>query len=625
VALDADTNKKPEAEAEVPSDQAKAASNQDTYQQLFELAVKGLAGAQKEVENARESVEFAEKQWRNATEKHDSALASRWKHEVEKAEQKVKEAEQKVKEAKQEVQEAEQKVKEAEQKVKEAKQEVKEAKQEVKEVTAEDFDIAACTRPQFMVKPSNFVQLVPCVNACIEAVETNLPQQTDATTVRVPPTVLSRCMRGGKTTVLMHVFDELKAASKNPIFISFNGDSLIGQLENESCLETMLRAIAVALLKNKPQDSDEAERILCRQDVLKEYLENKKDVVLIIDELNVLLNPSQPNDYREVGRFLRKRFLDPPGCRDAQAVYYGRIPSLIYSVKTQCKSFNMLSRFQAIASAQPIEALTKCFLSEFFTGKRGADSAPIRAFDSLTESPASGQIRWILAYVDKMCTHLGLSEIAKWIQEIPSLSERGDSGQDWEAIVLVALSLRCVQAKYGYVHPLLHLPEHAEPVKGVFLRNVPQDRCKTLPDMVEWWKQRTVSADAFPYIAVLSPNYAQTAVVDAAWIYQHNSASEYVVGAVQDKLGRLLPKKVEGTAAGQRRSQQLRDVSARQLVPGAVTAHLPLDENSLTRCSSTRLPSTRRLMLIRLPAAVWLIYPVYPIYLIYLAVGKKLQ
>ena len=462
-------------------------------------------------------------------------------------------------------------------------------------MTAEDFDIAACTRPQFMVKPSNFVQLVPCVNACIKAVETNLPQQTDATTVRVPPTVLSRCMRGGKTTVLMHVFDELKAASKNPIFISFNGDSLIGQLENESCLETMLRAIAVALLKNKPQDSDEAERILCRQEVLKEYLENKKDVVLIIDELNVLLNPSQPNDYREVGRFLRKRFLDPPGrylifsthvptsvglshllgkgsgssrtaevvemprsddmqalrrmheqCEaltPCEAVYYGRIPSLIYSVKTQCKSFNMLSRFQAIASAQPIEALTKSFLSEFFTGKRGADSAPIRAFDSLTESPASGQIRWILAYVDKMCTHLELSEIAKWIQEIPSLSERGDSGQDWEAIVLVALSLRCVQAKYGYVHPLLHLPEHAEPVKGVFLRNVPQDRCKTLPDMVEWWKQKTVSADAFPYIAVLSPNYAQTAVVDAAWIYQHNSASEYVVGAVQDKLGRLLPQK----------------------------------------------------------------------------------
>ena len=59
--------------------------------------------------------------------------------------------------------------------------------------------------------------------------------------------------------------------------------------------------------------------------------------------------------------------------------------------------------------------------------------------------------------------------------------------------------------------------------------------------MVKWWKQRTVSPDAFPYIAVLSPNYAKTEVVDAAWIYQQNSASNYVVRGVQDKLGRTVP------------------------------------------------------------------------------------
>ncbi|CAE7407611.1 unnamed protein product, partial [Symbiodinium sp. CCMP2456] len=259
-------------------------------------------------------------------------------------------------------------------------------------------------------------------------VEANLPQQTDATTVRVPPTVLSRCMRGGKTTVLMHVFDELKYASKNPMFISFNGDSLIGQLQNESVLDTMQRAIAAALLKEKPQNRSEAERLLCRQDVLEEYLENKK-----------------------VGAFLREQFLDPPGrylifsthvptsvglshllgrgsgstrtakavemprsdnmqqlrsmhqrCEaltPCEAIFYGQMPSLIYSVKTH--SFDILARFQAIDCGQAAEALTKSFLSEFFSGVRGRDLDPIRAFDSLTESPASGQIRWILAYVGK--------------------------------------------------------------------------------------------------------------------------------------------------------------------------------------------------------------------------------
>ena len=460
-------------------------------------------------------------------------------------------------------------------------------------MTAEDFDIAACTRPGIFVKPISFVQLDPCVNACVKAVEASLPQKTDPTSVRVPPTVLSRCMRGGKTTVLMHVFDKLKSESKSPIFISFNGDSLIMPLRNESCLETMLRAIAVALLKKKPQDRDEAERVLCRKTVLQEYLKDKKDVVLIVDEMNVLLKPSQSDDgYAEVGAFLREQFLDPPGrylifsthvptslglshllgmgsgssrtaelvemprsddmqalrsmheeCQaltPCEAVYYGRIPSLIYSVKTQYNSFNILSRFQAIAPAHPTEALSKSFLSEFFTGVLGPDSDPIRALDSLTESPASGQIRWILAYVGRMCSHLGWSEIAGWVQEIPRLSEKVESGLDWEAIVLVALSLRCVQAKYGFAHRLLCLPE-TEPVKGVFFHNVPQESCKTLPDMVKWWKQRTVSPALFPYIAVLSPNYAKTEVVDAAWIYQQNSASNYVVRGVQDKLGRTVP------------------------------------------------------------------------------------
>ena len=50
--------------------------------------------------------------------------------------------------------------------------------------------------------------------------------------------------------------------------------------------------------------------------------------------------------------------------------------SLIYSVKMQCSSFNILTRFQAIDCEQPTEALTESFLSEFFTGVRGPDSDP---------------------------------------------------------------------------------------------------------------------------------------------------------------------------------------------------------------------------------------------------------
>ena len=97
---------------------------QDTNQQLLELAVKGLAGAQAEVESARAAVEsaraavhFVEERWRKAIDSEEVEQASKW-------EQKVKEAEQKVKEAKQEVKEAEQKVENAKQEVEKAKQEV---------------------------------------------------------------------------------------------------------------------------------------------------------------------------------------------------------------------------------------------------------------------------------------------------------------------------------------------------------------------------------------------------------------------------------------------------------------------------------------------------------------------
>ena len=91
---------------------------QDTNQQLLELAVAGLAGAQAEVESARAAVHFAEQRRRQAIDSNDREQESKWEQEVEKAEQKVEKAKQEVKEA--------------EQKVEKAKQEVKEAKQEVR-------------------------------------------------------------------------------------------------------------------------------------------------------------------------------------------------------------------------------------------------------------------------------------------------------------------------------------------------------------------------------------------------------------------------------------------------------------------------------------------------------------
>ncbi|CAJ1449594.1 unnamed protein product [Effrenium voratum] len=437
--------------------------------------------------------------------------------------------------------------------------------QEVTEkVTAEDFDLYACARPDIKVQPDKFVDLDVRVENCVNVVMKNLPKETEGTTVRVPPAMLSRCMRGGKTTMLYKVFDKLKATKTQPIFISFNGDSLIHRLDDEKPLHTMLRAIAVALMKNKPANREEAERVRCSKEALKEYLEDKKDVVLLVDEPNVLLKPNQADNYQDVGMFLRETFLDPAGrhlvfsthiptstgldrvlgkgagssreaetipmprCADMEqlramhpacdaltpleAVYLGYVPALIFSVKTQV--FDIEGRFRDIlpaAKSEELPILAKTFLSEFFIGKRG------------------------------MCCHLGWKQVGAWIKELPSWSGKVESGQDWETVVLVALCLRCYEAKYSEPHELLGLPKGALRPAAVLWRRC---RRRMLPNqqtvMLAWWKGQRIRT--YPYMAVLSPTFSKTEIVDAMWIYQESATASCLVRGMQAKLGSAYPK-----------------------------------------------------------------------------------
>ncbi|CAJ1394413.1 unnamed protein product [Effrenium voratum] len=456
-------------------------------------------------------------------------------------------------------------------------------------VTAKDFNIAACLRPSDGDRPKRFLELDSCVDDCMQAVQDNLPLVTKSTKPRVPPAMLSRCMRGGKTTMLFKVFDRLKKEEKLPIFISFNGDSLVSKLDGEKVLDTMLRAIAVSLMKNKPADKKDAERVRCSEKALKAYLADKQDVVLVVDELNVLLKANPTDGHQDVGRFLREMFLDPAGrhlvfsthiptstgldqvlgkgtgssrtvipikmprCAEVQrlrgmhpncaaltpleAVYFGYIPSLIYSVKTG--DLDLKERFRDILPAAKSEKLPKSFLSEFFTGERGPDHDPVRAFDALTESPKRGQIRWILAYVGQMCCYLGWKQVGAWIEELPSWSGKVESGQDWETVLLVALCLRCYEAKYSEPHELLGLAKGALRPAAVYVEKVPQENSTNPEVILAWWKGQRIRT--YPYIAVLSPTFSKTEIVDAMWIYQESATASCLVRGMQAKLGSTYP------------------------------------------------------------------------------------
>jgi hypothetical protein len=444
-------------------------------------------------------------------------------------------------------------------------------------VTVEDLDIDACVRPLDGDRPKHFVGLDECMKACIKVVEENLPKKTMATNPRVPPAMLSRCMRGGKTTVLCQVFDKLKASGKKPIFISFNGDTIIHRAPEENPLDTTLRAIAIALMKEKPTKSNEAKTVKCEESTLDKFLEGKDNIVLLVDELNVLLKPSDTENYADVGRFLRESFLDPSGrhlvfsthipesagidqllgkgsgssrtaiaiemptssemdklrgmhsecaaLTPCEAVYYSYIPSLIYSVKTQ-KSFNLQERFKSIPKPLPSAELLATFLREFFNGVQDNTSGAIRAFDSLTDFSA-GKVHWVLGYAGLVCDYLGEHKIAEWISQIPSLAQKVESGQDWEAIVLVALALRCIQAKFDEPHEMLMLPNGAPKPADVFLKLVPTKHCERPEDMLKWWKTQAVRK--YPYMAVLSPAYAKTTVIDVMWVYTESESSEHIV------------------------------------------------------------------------------------------------
>ena len=63
-----------------------------------------------------------------------------------------------------------------------------------------------------------------------------------------PPIFISRMACGGKTTVLLALFDRLKATGMNAMFISFNGLSNFIRQEGESEEEALYRVIVAQLV-----------------------------------------------------------------------------------------------------------------------------------------------------------------------------------------------------------------------------------------------------------------------------------------------------------------------------------------------------------------------------------------
>ena len=184
----------------------------------------------------------------------------------------------------------------------------------LKVLTPDDFvaDLKHCKRPKTVVDRVGMIGVHECVRECLGHIKDWLPSDSATAVDRVPPVTLSRCMRGGKTTMCAS-FDKLREEGYNPIFVSFNGDFNIKQLPREvDSIETLTRAIGIALMKSPPT-VEEMGGVACSPGTVRECLAGKEKVVLLIDELNVLLKVGSPDLHSKVGAFLRANFLDPPG------------------------------------------------------------------------------------------------------------------------------------------------------------------------------------------------------------------------------------------------------------------------------------------------------------------------
>jgi hypothetical protein len=124
---------------------------------------------------------------------------------------------------------------------------------------------------------------------------------------RVPPLVVSRLARGGKSTFLRLLFDRLKEQGYVPIVINFNGS--FARRPGESNLEAVLRLICIQLL---PVGSWDPSTVVCNQQYLLKYISdncNNRKIVLLIDELNVLGVPLD----NATSVMLKEHFLDKTG------------------------------------------------------------------------------------------------------------------------------------------------------------------------------------------------------------------------------------------------------------------------------------------------------------------------
>ena len=344
------------------------------------------------------------------------------------------------------------------------------------------------------------------VNATVASI-ISLIESYIALTVRVPPLLIARLFRGGKTTVLKLVFEHLRLQQDIlPIIISLNDGFILRT--GESLQQAILNAIAFQFIEVDPTESPiqfqcDNKTALFAHIASLPYTK----VVLLIDELNRFGLPVD----QSVATFLKTHFLDKfnfylvftshqpidieaetvsvdayvhggsgrtvvlpdhlpqtnnlnqlqgmPGCgaiTRCELSLYGGIPSLLYTSKNLLASEmprNRFNRYWAKARCLLTEdnrtVLLRSYLRELRTGESAiAPPSVPKLFDSFASHYKTVDEKWFkswpLCYIECILYEFGFTSMREITDALIVFAAQTESGKDWECMLIAGIYIWCL-------------------------------------------------------------------------------------------------------------------------------------------------------------------------------------
>ena len=315
--------------------------------------------------------------------------------------------------------------------------------------------------------------------------------------------VISRCPRGGKTTILRELHEKLRENNINVISVSFNGISGFQRLRNETPCESLFRVITNQL----DVSISETSRRVTDWKQLDDHIGDEQ-FVLLIDEINVLcsvigselarvlklyfldkvnrhivVTSHQPflsvNNDNVVGKFWsdsvaklsdRSLTLVPmPVCyttvelvgMDAikcssltrsKASFYGGMPSLMYSVCMQIEESPSVKFSTIVQGISHDNNELLDFVEALLTGVIMPSLKQYYCFTSDVQfhEPLGIVMKWPLCYVACILRRYKSSDVAaeivKCIEVLESDCDTVGDGMVWEQSTRIAILLRFIAA-----------------------------------------------------------------------------------------------------------------------------------------------------------------------------------